>query len=69
MAVGKTGKKLDKPVDHSPYCAFRSDRERLWALVSRDIRLVLIACFLAVATPPASSRLLQIWTVIMESAN
>lgn len=27
----------------SPYCVFRNDRDRLWALVSRDVRLVLIA--------------------------
>lgn len=33
---------------HSPYVAFKSDRERRWALVSRDIRLVLIAAFSAV---------------------
>lgn len=28
---------------HSPYVAFKDDRERRWALVSRDIRNVLIA--------------------------
>ena len=28
---------------YAPYCAFRNDRDRLLALVSRDIRLVLIA--------------------------
>lgn len=27
----------------SPYCVFQNDRDRLWALVSRDVRLVLIA--------------------------
>ena len=26
----------------SPYVAFKDDRERKWALVSRDVRLVLI---------------------------
>jgi len=26
----------------SPYVAFKDDRERRWALVSRDVRLVLI---------------------------
>lgn len=29
------------------YCAFRNDRFRLWALVSRDIRLVIIAVLVA----------------------
>jgi|GEM_PF-3094911 len=30
----------------SPYVAFRDDRERKWALVSRDVRLVLVALIL-----------------------
>ena len=33
----------------SPYVAFKNDRERKWALVSRDVRLVLIALILATA--------------------
>lgn len=32
----------------SPYVAFKDDRERKWALVSRDVRLVLIALIFAV---------------------
>lgn len=32
----------------SPYVAFKDDRERRWALVSRDVRLVLIALLLAI---------------------
>lgn len=32
----------------SPYVAFKDDRERKWALVSRDVRLVLIAFILAI---------------------
>ena len=39
-----------KSAEHSPYCAFKSDRDRLWALISRDIRLVLIAITLGAAT-------------------
>lgn len=31
----------------SPYVAFTDDRERKWALVSRDVRWVLVALFLA----------------------
>lgn len=30
----------------APYCAFKDDRARLFALVSRDIRMVLMACVL-----------------------
>jgi hypothetical protein len=33
---------------NSPYVAFKDDRERKWALVSRDVRLVLIALIFAV---------------------
>ena len=31
----------------NPYCAFRSDKERRRALVSRDVRLVVIAMWLS----------------------
>ena len=34
----------------NPYCAFKDDRERRNALISRDIRLVLIAIISAVMT-------------------
>lgn len=37
---------------NSPYCAFKDDRERKWALVSRDIRWVLVAVAWAVAGVP-----------------
>lgn len=41
----------EKAAEHGsgPYCAFTSDRDRLWALISRDVRLVLIAIILGVA--------------------
>lgn len=32
-----------KPSEISAYCAFKDDRNRLWALISRDVRLVIIA--------------------------
>lgn len=32
----------------SPYIAFKDDRERRWALVSRDVRLVLITLLFAI---------------------
>jgi len=31
----------------APYCEFKNDQARLRALVSRDIRMVLIACVFA----------------------
>lgn len=34
--------------NESPYVAFKDDRERKWALVSRDVRLVLVALVLTV---------------------
>ena len=30
----------------APYCEFKDDKARLFALVSRDIRMVLMACVL-----------------------
>lgn len=62
MSVGKAATKSAKLGEHSPYCVFNSDRDRLWALVSRDMRLVLIACVLAVAAP---SQLSQAWAAIV----
>jgi len=38
----------------NPYCAFEDDQERRRALVSRDVRLVLIALVSAVASIPAA---------------
>lgn len=41
--------RAEKAAEHGPYCAFKSDRDRLWALISRDIRLVLIAIVVCAA--------------------
>lgn len=35
---------------NSPYVAFKDDRQRKWALVSRDIRWVLVALFFALGS-------------------
>ena len=61
MAERKLGAKPDKAGEHSPYCAFRKDRDRLLALVSRDIRLVLIAVLVALAAPSAPALLSNLW--------
>lgn len=44
----------------SPYCAFRSDRHRLWALVSRDIRSVLIAAAICSWAPWLPHSIIQL---------
>jgi hypothetical protein len=41
----------------SAYCAFKRDRERLLALVSRDLRLVLITVVVALTLPSSSGLL------------
>lgn len=41
----------------NPYECFKSDRHRLWALVSRDLRLVLVAAISAAAGVAASPTL------------
>lgn len=67
MATIKTGMGSNKAGEHSPYCAFRTDRDRLWALISRDIRLVLIAGLIAASAPSTSSYLLKVWAMVIES--
>jgi hypothetical protein len=49
MNIGKLGNR-----QHSPYVAFKDDRQRKWALISRDIRLILMALFFALANAPAT---------------
>ncbi|MGO4395294.1 hypothetical protein AB4Z46_28460 [Variovorax sp. M-6] len=41
----------------SPYECFKDDRARLFALMSRDARLIAIALIAAFAAPPASKAL------------
>jgi hypothetical protein len=61
--------KPDKQIaEHAPYCAFKNDRDRLLALVSRDIRKVLIVIVLAmVAGPPVVARLPVLWSAVLAS--
>lgn len=40
----------------SEYASFKSDRGRLWALVSRDLRMVAISAFCAAATGDGALR-------------
>ena len=44
MSASKSGSSGPR----SPYVAFTDDRQRKWALVSRDVRLVLVALIFAV---------------------
>jgi hypothetical protein len=57
MARRSPGADPDKPNQHSPYCAFKSDSSRLWALVSRDVRLVLVAVLVVSGAPSFPSLL------------
>lgn len=41
----------DRAIGGCPYCRFKDDRGRLRALVSRDIRIVLVTLTLLVAAP------------------
>ena len=47
----------------SPYDTFKSDRDRLWALISRDVRIVLVAaiCVGAAGSAPAGVRAILAW--------
>lgn len=42
MTTQKDNSKPKLLKQDSPYCAFKSDRHRFWALVSRDVRLVVV---------------------------
>lgn len=64
MTASKNVPKLREDKRDSPYCSFKSDRDRLWALVSRDIRLVLIMAVVAFAGPPITSRAYQLWSLV-----
>jgi|GEM_PF-5873806 len=41
--------------DTEPYCRFKDDRSRLRALISRDIRIVLVAIALVASGPLQSA--------------
>lgn len=47
----------------SPYCAFKDDRERKWALVSRDVRWVLVAVAFALSEAP-TAKWQALWRLI-----
>lgn len=55
MSSDSPAPKERAPKRDSPYCSFKNDRHRLWALVSRDIRLVIV-CGLLVFGPPILTR-------------
>jgi hypothetical protein len=47
------------------YCAFKNDRARLLALVSRDIRLVAIAVVVALAVPAVPSIVARVLSLVL----
>ena len=46
MTTPKVPRLASRP---NPYCAFRNDRDRLLALVSRDVRIVAVVLLLLIA--------------------
>ena len=49
--------------EHAPYCAFKDDRERRLALISRDLRKVAIVIILVTfAWPPVSAPVSLFWS-------
>jgi hypothetical protein len=52
---------LQRQAKPDPYCSFRSDRERRIALISRDLRYVLVALALAVSQGEIPWRELLRW--------
>ena len=53
-----------------PYASFKNDRERLWALVSRDLRMVAISMLCAAATGggDALRELVALWLKLLPEA-
>lgn len=47
----------------NPYTSFKSDRERLWALISRDLRIVAVSalCAGAAGVSPAVQDAILLW--------
>lgn len=54
-----------RPDANSAYCSFKNDRARLLALVSRDVRLVLIAVVILAMASPGSVPLSRFWALLM----
>lgn len=46
---------MSTPRRPNPYCAFSNDQERRRALMSRDVRMVLIAAISALGAAPAAA--------------
>lgn len=55
------------PRGRNPYECFKSDRHRLFALVSRDLRIVLVAAIFAAASfagaHPALRSVIALWVL------
>jgi hypothetical protein len=47
MQRGRMKKRVEAPTN--PYCSFLDDRERRRALISRDVRIVLVRAFWVIA--------------------
>lgn len=47
--------------DDNPYVSFKNDRDRLWALVSRDVRIAVVAGLCALAGYAPMRAVVQAW--------
>lgn len=57
-------RKIMKDGTHDAYTAFKNDRERLWALMSRDLRLVLCTLAIVIGAPQIAPALLRwLWRI------
>lgn len=66
MAARALGHAVPETGKDGAYCAFKDDQARLLALVSRDVRLVLIALVLAFALPAASGLVVRAVTFVLK---
>ena len=51
--------------DTEPYCKFKDDRSRLHALVSRDIRIVLVVAIALFASAPLQSTISKLGSALV----
>jgi len=68
FAPRPTRRPLGETGPGSAYCAFKNDRARLLALVSRDVRMVLIAIALACTLPSTPALLLRAVATVISLA-
>jgi hypothetical protein len=61
--VGRTGDSHEVPMSEQKniYSSFKNDKERLWALISRDLRIVAITAICATLGTPSLLHTVTRW--------